>query len=74
MLLEVLRVVMMNEVSIREFLGHRGPLAFIFDEEIPGIVHLWQCTATLLGKKNCRATFYMCVCLDFSPLPSANTL
>ena len=64
MLLEVLRVprVMMNEVSNREFLGHVGPLAFIFDEEIPGIVHLWQCTATLLGKKNCRATFYMCVC------------
>ena len=41
MLLEVLRVprAMMNEVSNREFLGRRGPLAFIFDEEIPGIVH-----------------------------------
>ena len=53
MLLEVLGVprVMMNEVSNREFLGRRGPLAFIFDEEIPGIV---QCTGIANGCFNCR--------------------
>ena len=48
----------MNEVSNQEFLARWSTC--IFDEEIPVIVHLWQCTATLLGKKNCRATFYMC--------------
>mgnify|MGYP001466292373 CR=1 FL=1 len=35
----------MNEVSNQEFLARWSTC--IFDEEIPVIVHLWQCTATV---------------------------